>query len=53
MCNENNCNCFDDILKTIIKLQKQGQCSDVCDSTCDRPFLGTTPAICQFNTRPI
>ena len=52
MCNENNCNCFDDILKTIIKLQKQGQCSDVCDSTCDRPFLGPELLEC-FNTRPV
>ncbi len=55
MCNnnENNSCCFSDTLSTIVKIQNQGQCPDVCTPTCDRPFLGLEPSVCLYNTRPI
>ena len=55
MCNNNennSCSCFYDTLSTIVKIQKQGQCIDSVQSTCDRPFLGFTPTS-AYNTRPI
>lgn len=51
--NENNCTCFDDILCTIVKLQKQGQCIDSINNACDKPFLGLNPSSSVFNTRPV
>ncbi len=47
-----NC-CFAKLLKVIDILQKNasGECS--CDESCTRPFLGTTPNIVCFNTRPV
>ncbi len=55
MCEENNnleCSCLKDLFKTIIKLQKQDfKC---CSSGgCDRPFLGPSPSLSCYNTRPI
>lgn len=55
MCGKNknsSCSCIRDVLKTILCLQnKQGEgCND---DTCTRPFLGPTPNIICFNTRPI
>lgn len=49
----NSCSCFTDILCTIIKLQKQGQCLDNTLMSCDRPFLGINSNSSVFNTRPI
>lgn len=55
MCEEiknNECNCLNDLVRKIIKLQ----CFDEdCGSTlgCDKPFLGPTPAIICYNTRPV
>ena len=55
MCNENqnSCSCFEDILCTIVKLQRQGQCLDQNILSCDRPFLGLNSNANVFNTRPI
>lgn len=58
MCNDeqrreecNNCNCIGEILKRIIRLQRNSfkKCSQ---EGCDRPFLGPDNFDC-FNTRPI
>lgn len=53
-CSNNNtsCNCISDILAIILKLQDCDQCCDV-NGGCDRPFLGPTPSLVCFNTRPI
>ena len=54
MCNNNENNCpFVDTLSTIVKIQKQGDCPEVCTQSCDRPFLGENLAVCSYNTRPI
>lgn len=50
----NNCNnCLSDIIEVIIKLQKRSENTGLCDVGCDKPFLGPTPVICGYNTRPI
>ena len=52
MCRENDCSCLNDTLELIIALQNKNNPS--CDDeTCARPFLGPTPNIICFNTRPI
>ena len=52
MCNNDNCSCIEDILKTILKLQKKK--NSLCDDdTCTRPFLGPATNVLCFNTRPI
>lgn len=55
MCGKNknsSCSCIRDVLKTILCLQnKRGEGCD--NDTCTRPFLGPTPNIICFNTRPI
>lgn len=51
-CNS-KCNCISDILAVILKLQ---ECDNDCTCTnggCDKPFLGPTPSLVCFNTRPI
>lgn len=52
--NENNleCSCLYNLLNNIIKLQKQD--SSCCNlGGCDKPFLGPTPDVICYNTRPI
>ena len=59
MCNNNdnntnnNCSCFTNILCTIVGLQKQGQCCDNADTSCDRPYLGVNQTGTLYNTRPV
>ena len=53
MCNNNNCESLREILCTIIKIQKRGECFDEGITSCDRPFLGLEPSVCIYNTRPI
>jgi Spore coat protein Z. len=54
MCNNNDNTCpFSDTLTTIVKLQNAGSCPDICNQTCDRPFLGENNNICLYNTRPV
>ena len=48
-----NCGCIGDVLSLIVKLQ---DCSENCElptGGCDRPFLGPTPSVVCFNTRPV
>ena len=52
MCNNNNCESLREILCTIIKIQKRGECFDEGITSCDRPFLGTNTNS-AYNTRPI
>ena len=52
MCNNNNCEDLRDVLCTIVKIQKQGQCLDEGITSCDRPFLGGNNNT-LYNTRPI
>ncbi len=55
MCdNENNqdCECIYKVLKTILLLQNQDfNCSE--NLGCDKPYLGPTPSVVCYNTRPI
>ena len=55
MCSNNNCEDLKDVLCTIVKLQKKGQCFDEGITSCDRPFLGLANNTNSFifNTRPI
>ena len=52
MCNNNNCEDLRDVLCTIVKIQKQGECFDEGITSCDRPFLGNNNNS-LYNTRPI
>lgn len=52
MCSNNSCEGLTDVLCKIVKLQKQGESSDNCNMSCDRPFLGVNPNSI-LNTRPI
>lgn len=48
-----NKGCIEETLKVIVRLQN---CSDECEcmrAGCDKPFLGPTPSLVCFNTRPI
>lgn len=49
---EKSCNCLYDILKKIVKLQNQDYDME-CITGCDKPYLGPTPSIVCYNTRPI
>ena len=47
-----NC-CFSKLLKVIDILQKNS-CGELCnDESCTRPFLGGSPTIIFYNTRPV
>lgn len=47
-----NC-CFSKLLKVIDILQKNS-CGELCsDESCTRPFLGGSPTIICYNTRPV
>ncbi|MBQ2640224.1 MAG: hypothetical protein IJF92_05660 [Bacilli bacterium] len=50
--NRDDCNCFTDILKTILILQKKNACIDN-NTGCDRPFLGPNSTNSIYNTRPV
>lgn len=52
MCSNENCEDLRDVLCTIVKIQKQGQCFDEGITSCDRPFLGANNNT-LYNTRPI
>lgn len=48
-----DCGCLSDILEVIVRLQN---CTDECElinNGCDKPFLGPTPSLVCFNTRPV
>lgn len=48
-----DCGCIGEILEVIVKLQN---CTDECElinNGCDKPFLGPTPSLVCFNTRPV
>ena len=50
---EEQTNCLQNLLELILKLQN---CQEECDfdnNGCDKPYLGPTPNIVFFNTRPI
>lgn len=50
---EESCGCLHDLLELIVKLQ---DCKEECcptNSGCDKPFLGPTPTLICFNTRPV
>ena len=53
MCNDtNNTCCLQKIIKNIINLQNQDfPCENI--TGCDKPFLGPTPDVISYNTRPI
>jgi len=56
MCNEakkDGCTCIAEILKVILILQRKAGGGDTCLETCDRSFLGDSPACFEYNTRPI
>ena len=52
MCSNETCEDLRDVLCTIVKIQKQGQCFDEGITSCDRPFLGINNNS-LYNTRPI
>ncbi len=52
MCSNQTCEDLRDVLCTIVKIQKQGQCFDEGITSCDRPFLGINNNS-LYNTRPI
>ncbi len=52
MNNQEDC-CFAKILKVIHILQKNASGQDCFDESCTRPFLGGTPEVVCFNTRPV
>ncbi len=52
MCGNNNCDSLREVLCTIVKIQKKGDCIEGVIASCDRPFLGQTPNS-LYNTRPI
>ncbi len=52
MNNKETC-CLGKLLKVIDILQKNASNNDCFDSSCTRPYLGVTPNIVCFNTRPV
>ena len=52
MCENNNCSCVKDIVRTILKLQNRNN-PNCDDDTCTRPFLGPVNNTICYNTRPI
>ena len=53
MCNNNDGSCIAEILNVIKVLQQKADCSESCLDTCDRGFLGCSPATLNCNTRPV
>lgn len=52
MCSNETCEDLRDVLCTIVKIQKRGECFDEGITSCDRPFLGANNNT-LYNTRPI
>lgn len=52
MSSNENC-CFSKMLKVIDILQKNASGEPCNDESCTRPFLGGSPTILCFNTRPV
>ena len=50
--NKDSC-CLGKLLKVIDILQKNANGNDCFDESCTRPYLGSTPNIICFNTRPV
>lgn len=54
MCNKNDdCNCFDTIINTILTLQNSINCNNDTNYSCDRPYLGVCGVEAPYNTRPV
>lgn len=51
--NKNEDCCFAKILKVIDILQRNASGSECFDESCTRPFLGGSPDVICFNTRPV
>lgn len=54
--NENrtqNCGCIQEVLEIILKLQACTNECELINTGCDKPFLGPTPSLVCFNTRPV
>lgn len=45
--------CLGNILETIIQLQNRSEKMDCIQEGCDKPFLGPTPSMICYNTRPV
>ncbi len=52
MKNTDNC-CLGKLLKVIDILQRNANNNDCFDESCTRPYLGSSPNIICFNTRPV
>lgn len=52
MNNKDTC-CLGKLLKVINILQRNAEGSDCFDESCTRPYLGSSPNIICFNTRPV
>ena len=50
--NKDSC-CLEKLLKVIDILQKNTNGNDCFDESCTRPYLGSSPNIICFNTRPV
>lgn len=50
--NKDSC-CLGKLLKVIDILQKNANGNDCFDESCTRPYLGSSPNIICFNTRPV
>ena len=50
---QENCGCLQDLLSFIVKLQNCSEECEFCNNGCDKPFLGPTPNVICFNTRPV
>lgn len=48
-----NCGCIKEILEIILKLQDCTNECEILNNSCDRPFLGPSPSLICFNTRPV
>lgn len=48
-----NCGCIGEVLSLIVKLQDCSETMDCVNGGCDKPFLGPTPSLVCFNTRPV
>lgn len=56
-CENNNrrddCGCIGEVLSLIVKLQNCTEDCELANNGCDKPFLGPTPSLICFNTRPV
>lgn len=48
-----NCGCIKEVLSLIVKLQDCTNDCELANNGCDKPFLGPTPTLVCFNTRPV